>query len=99
MFETVLILIIFNGEQCNIISDSLHCGIYEEESVNRSQMDIKRKECDIRTWKEHLFPDIFSTNIETFVPVRRNPQHRCLLTVASATSAPGRASSATFGRT
>jgi hypothetical protein len=27
---------------------------YEEVSVNRSQMDIKRKTCDIRTWKKHL---------------------------------------------
>jgi hypothetical protein len=26
-----------------------------EESVNRSQMRIKRKACDIRTWKKYLF--------------------------------------------
>jgi hypothetical protein len=31
-------------------------------------MDIKRKTCDIRTWKKHLFLDISSTNIYTFVP-------------------------------
>jgi hypothetical protein len=31
-------------------------------------MDIKRKTCDIRTWKKHLFLDISSTNIDTRVP-------------------------------
>jgi hypothetical protein len=30
-------------------------------------MDIKRKTCDIRTWKKHLFLDISSTNIDTLV--------------------------------
>jgi hypothetical protein len=43
-------------------------AIYEEESVYRSQMDIKLRTCDIRTWKKHLFLDIFSTNIDTLVP-------------------------------
>jgi hypothetical protein len=33
-----------------------------------SQMDIKRKTCDIRTWKKHLFLDISSTNTDTLVP-------------------------------
>jgi hypothetical protein len=42
---------------------------YEGESVNRSQMDIKLKTCDIRTWMKHLFLDIFSTNIDTLVPL------------------------------
>jgi hypothetical protein len=32
-------------------------------------MDIKRKTCDFRTWKNHLFLDIFSTNIDTLVPL------------------------------
>jgi hypothetical protein len=41
---------------------------YEGESVNRSQMDVKRKACDIRTWEKHLFLDISSTNIDTLVP-------------------------------
>jgi hypothetical protein len=27
-------------------------------------MDIKRKTCDIRTWKKHLFLDLSSTNID-----------------------------------
>jgi hypothetical protein len=33
-----------------------------------TQIDIKYKTCDIRTWKEHLFLDISSTNIDTLVP-------------------------------
>jgi hypothetical protein len=41
---------------------------YEGGSVNRSQMGIKCKTCDIRTWGEHLFLDIFSTNFDTLVP-------------------------------
>jgi hypothetical protein len=41
---------------------------YEGESVNRSQMDIKRKTCDIRNWKKHLYFDIYSTNNDTIVP-------------------------------
>jgi hypothetical protein len=42
--------------------------IYEGESVNRSQMDIKCKTCDIWTWEKHLFLDISSANIDTLVP-------------------------------
>jgi hypothetical protein len=42
--------------------------IYEGVSVNRTQMDIKRKTCDIRTWKKHLVLDISSTNTDTLVP-------------------------------
>jgi hypothetical protein len=41
---------------------------YYGESVNRLQMDIKRKKCDIRSRKEHLFLNISSTNIGTLVP-------------------------------
>jgi hypothetical protein len=41
---------------------------YEGESVNSSQMDIKRKTCDIRTRKKYLFLDMSSTNTETLVP-------------------------------
>jgi hypothetical protein len=55
-------------------------------------MGIKRKTCDIRTWRKHVLLDISSTNIDTLVPlllsVSRNPQHRSLLTFISATSAP-----------
>jgi hypothetical protein len=44
--------------------------MYEEESVNWTQMAIKRKTCDIRNWKKetHLFLDISSTNIDALVP-------------------------------
>jgi hypothetical protein len=31
-------------------------------------MDVKRKACDIRTWKKHLFLDTSSTDIDTLVP-------------------------------
>jgi hypothetical protein len=57
-------------------SDSIARGLYEEESVSRSQMDIKRKSCDIRTWKKHLFLDISSTNTDTLVP----SLHECIET-------------------
>jgi hypothetical protein len=55
-------------------------------------MDIKRKTCDIRTWKEtFIFRHILHQNWHTCpiaLPMRRNLQHRRLLTVVSATSAP-----------
>jgi hypothetical protein len=31
-------------------------------------MGIKRKTCNIRTWKKKIFLDISSTNIDTLVP-------------------------------
>jgi hypothetical protein len=66
---------------------------YEGEAGRMSQMDIKRKSCDNRTWqKKSLFLDISFTNIDTLVPslyqcveVRK---YRIILTVFSATSAP-----------
>jgi hypothetical protein len=66
--------------------------IYEGESVNRSQMAIKRKTCEIWTWKkmfisQHILHQHWYTCPIT-IPVRRNPQHRSLLTVVSATFAP-----------
>jgi hypothetical protein len=61
---------------------------YEKKSVNRSQIDMKRKTRDIRTWQKHLFLDISSTYIDKHLPVRRSPQHGSILTVVSATSAP-----------
>jgi hypothetical protein len=42
--------------------------IYETQSVNRAQMDIKRKTPDIITCKKHIFLDICSTNTDTLVP-------------------------------
>jgi hypothetical protein len=53
-----------------ILSQSivLFITLQERNSVNKSQMHIKRKTCDIRTWQKHLFLDISSTNIDTLVP-------------------------------
>jgi hypothetical protein len=42
--------------------------ICEGESVHSSQTDMKRKTYDIRTWEEHLFLNISSTNIDVLVP-------------------------------
>jgi hypothetical protein len=67
---------------------------YEGESINtsRSQMDIKRKTFDIRLCiKKHLFLDISSTNIVTFVQSLYHcveTRNRSLSAVFSATSAP-----------
>jgi hypothetical protein len=66
---------------------------YEGESVNRSQMDIKPKTCDIRNWGEKKFISRHILHQHWYtcpiaLPVRRNPQHRSLLTVVTATSAP-----------
>jgi hypothetical protein len=62
---------------------------YEEESVNRSQMDMKPTTCDIRTWKKTFISrHILHQHLSHRFPVRRNPQHRSLLTVVSAISAP-----------
>jgi hypothetical protein len=61
--------------------------------VNRSQMGIKRKTCDIRTWKKEkkiyfsTCPPPTLTHCPIALPVRRNPQHRSLLNVVSAISA------------
>jgi hypothetical protein len=42
---------------------------YEAESVNRSQMDMKRKTCDIRNWKKYLYLDIYTIKTDdTLVP-------------------------------
>jgi hypothetical protein len=59
------------GWTSNIVVRILLCFsfvYYEEEAVNRSQTDIKPKTWDIRTWEEHLFLDISSTNTDTHVP-------------------------------
>jgi hypothetical protein len=52
---------------------------YEGESVNRSQMDIKRKTCDVRTWEKLISRYIFHQHWYTCpiaIPMRRNRQHR-----------------------
>jgi hypothetical protein len=61
--------------------------MYEGESVNRSQMDIKRKTCDIQTWKKtftswHILQQCWYTCHIT-LPVHWNQQHRSLLTFLS----------------
>jgi hypothetical protein len=60
---------------------------YEVESVNRPQMDINRKTCDIRTCRS-LFLDISSTKIDTIIPSLYQCVKTCsLLTIVSATPA------------
>jgi hypothetical protein len=44
------------------------CHHYEGKSLIGSEIDIKRKTCDTRTWEKHLFLDISSTNTDTLVP-------------------------------
>jgi hypothetical protein len=46
----------------------LFLNVNEGESVNMSQIDIKRKTYDIRTGKKSLFLDISFTNIDKLVP-------------------------------
>jgi hypothetical protein len=65
---------------------------HEVDSVNRSQMDIKRKTCDIQNWNKifislHILHQHWYT-CPIALPLRRNPQHISVLTVVSATSAP-----------
>jgi hypothetical protein len=43
-------------------------NICEREPTNRSQMDIKHKIYNNRTWKKRIFPDRSSTKIDTLVP-------------------------------
>jgi hypothetical protein len=52
------------GNQIYWILTERNC---EGESVNRSQMDVKCKACDIWTWKKRLFLDTSSANIDTLV--------------------------------
>jgi hypothetical protein len=63
---TILLMIVLR-------TDVVIRGSCDGESVYRSQKDIDYKTCDIRTWKKHLFLDIFSTNIcPIALPVHRN---------------------------
>jgi hypothetical protein len=79
------------SEDCTLFTHT-HVHTYEGESVNKSQMDIKCKTCDIRTCKKHLFLDTSITNIDTLAPLL----YQCVetrsievfLTVVSDTSAP-----------
>jgi hypothetical protein len=63
---------------------------YEGESVNRSQMDIKRKTCDTGTWKKHSFPDMSYTSTDIVPSLYQRVESRSIevfLTVVSVTSA------------
>jgi hypothetical protein len=57
-------------------------SLYEGQLVNRSQMDIKCKACDIRTWRRTFISrHILLQHCYTWpiaLRVRRNPQHRSL---------------------
>jgi hypothetical protein len=47
-------------------------------------MDTERKTCHIRTWGKNVSRHILNQHLYTCLialPVRRNPQHRSLLTV------------------
>jgi hypothetical protein len=73
---------------------------YEEESVNRSQMDIKRITGDIRNWKKHFstYPSPTLKHLFIALPVLRKSKHRSLLAVVSVTSVHDRALSVTLER-
>jgi hypothetical protein len=67
--------------------------LYEGKPANRSQMDTKRKTCDIRTRERnvYVFIDISSTDIDNLVAPLTSawkPAAQKFLTVVSATSAP-----------
>jgi hypothetical protein len=51
-----------------VLIRELNFETYEGELVNRSYMDIKRKTCDTRIWKKHLFLNISSVSVDTLVP-------------------------------
>jgi hypothetical protein len=73
---------------------------YEGESVNRSQTDIKRKTCGSRTWGKNIYsstyPPLTLKHLSRRFTSASKPATLKFLTVVSATSAPGRASSETF---
>jgi hypothetical protein len=71
-----------NSNTLRIMNLFLNC------MTNTSQIDIKRKTYDIGTRiSRHILHQHWYT-CPIALPVRRNPQHRSLLTVVSATSAP-----------
>jgi hypothetical protein len=72
MYSLWLFLGLYEGNQMrvsnkNYANFATHELTYEGESVNRTHIHIKRKECDIRTRKKDLFLDISSTNTDTLV--------------------------------
>jgi hypothetical protein len=72
------------------------CWIYEGESVNRSQIDIKHMIFEPgKKHSRHISHQHWYT-CPIALPVRRNSQHRSLLNFVSAISAPGWALFETF---
>jgi hypothetical protein len=66
-------------------------SMYERESVNMSQMYIKRKKWYSNLGRTYISRHILYEHQHTCpiaLPVSQNPQHRILLTVVSATSTP-----------
>jgi hypothetical protein len=43
---------------------------YEGDSVNRSQMNIKRQICDIRTWKKNIYLSTYPPQTLIHLPHR-----------------------------
>jgi hypothetical protein len=68
---------------------------YTRESVNKTQMDIKRKTCDIRIWKKNInfstYPAPTMIHLSHSFTDASKPTPRKSLIVVSATSASGRA--------
>jgi hypothetical protein len=78
----IIFLSLLPSEMCDSLDRAVHYHVlgltclqqrYENfirgrVSINRSQMDVKSKTCDIRTWNKHLFIDISSTDIDILVP-------------------------------
>jgi hypothetical protein len=48
----------FNPADFLYKAKDLSAPSYPKESVNRSQVEIKRKICDIRSWEKHLYLDL-----------------------------------------
>jgi hypothetical protein len=78
--------------RCLTFSKEAIRGWYEGESVNRSQNGYKMESCDIRTREKHFISRHILHqhwyNCPITLPMHQNPQHRSLLTIVSATSAP-----------
>jgi hypothetical protein len=84
-----------------------HLFLYEGDSVKKSHMDIKREPCDIisnleKTFYFPTYPPPTLIHLSHRFASESKPAARrsllTLLTIVSATSAPGRASSSTFER-
>jgi hypothetical protein len=52
-----------NLQQALFSVNNYNCRHTRGKSVNGSEIDIKPKTCDIRTWEKYLFLNIFSANL------------------------------------